>query len=189
VGDDQRQHLELANDIAQKFNFDYGVDFFPTIQPLILGHAARVMSLRDGTKKMSKSDPSEQSRINLNDDADTIALKIRRAKTDPEPLPHTVSDLEKRPEADNLVGIYAALADLSREEGLGRFAGQNFSTFKEALSALSVEVLGRIGGEMRRLMADPGHIDAILRRGAARAAAIALPVLDEVKDITGLLRP
>jgi tryptophanyl-tRNA synthetase len=147
------------------------------------------MSLRDGTKKMSKSDSSDYSRINMTDDSDKVALKIRRAKTDPEPLPYSVADLEKRPEADNLVGIYAALSGLTREAALARFAGQNFSTFKEALSALSVEVLGRIGGEMRRLIADPGYIDAILRRGAERAAAIALPVLDEVKDITGLLRP
>lgn len=147
------------------------------------------MSLRDGTRKMSKSDTSDYSRLNMNDDADTIAVKIRRAKTDPEPLPHAVSALEARPEADNLVGIYAALAGLSREAALARFAGQNFSTFKEALAALSVEVLGRIGGEMRRLMADPGHIDRVLRHGAERAAAIAMPVLREVQQITGLLRP
>jgi tryptophanyl-tRNA synthetase len=147
------------------------------------------MSLRDGTKKMSKSDTSDYSRINMTDDADAVALKIRRAKTDPEPLPHTIDELEKRPEADNLVGIYAALADMTRERALAQFAGQNFSTFKEALSALSVEVLGKIGGEMRRLLAEPGHIDRILRHGAERAAAIAQPILREVQDITGLLRP
>jgi tryptophanyl-tRNA synthetase len=147
------------------------------------------MSLRDGTKKMSKSDTSDYSRINMTDDADAVALKIRRAKTDPEPLPHTIEALEQRPEADNLVSIYAALADMSRGEALQHFAGQNFSTFKEALSALAVEVLGRVGGEMRRLMADPGHIDTVLRRGAERAAAIAVPVLRQAQDITGLLRP
>ena len=175
VGEDQKQHLELARDIAGAFNRRYERDFFPLPEPQIFGEATRVMSLRDGTKKMSKSDTSDYSRLNMTDDADPIALKIRRAKTDPEPLPAHDADLEKRPEADNLVGIYAALADLTREAALARFAGQNFSTFKEALSALAVEVLGRIGGEMRRLMADPGHIDAILRRGAERAAAIAMP--------------
>jgi tryptophanyl-tRNA synthetase len=147
------------------------------------------MSLRDGTKKMSKSDTSDYSRINMTDNADQIALKIRRAKTDPEPLPDTVAALDKRPEADNLVGIYAALAGVSRESALAGFAGQNFSTFKEALSELAVAVLGRIGGEMRGLLSDPETIDAILRRGAERAAEIALPVLREVHDITGLLRP
>jgi tryptophanyl-tRNA synthetase len=148
-----------------------------------------VMSLRDGSKKMSKSDPSDQSRINLTDDPDAIALKIRRAKTDPEPLPHTIEALETRPEADNLVSIYAALADMNREAALARFAGQNFSTFKEALSGLAVDVLGQIGGEMRRLLAEPGHIDRILRHGSERAATIAMPVLREVQEITGLLRP
>jgi tryptophanyl-tRNA synthetase len=147
------------------------------------------MSLRDGTKKMSKSDTSDYSRLNMTDDADAIALKIRRAKTDPEPLPDTISALEARPEADNLVGIYAALTDLTREAALARFAGQNFSTFKEALSEVAVGILGRVGGEMRRLTADPGHIDTVLRHGAERAAAIAVPVLREVQDITGLLRP
>jgi tryptophanyl-tRNA synthetase len=189
VGEDQKQHLELARDIAGAFNRRYERDFFPRPEPQIFGEATRVMSLRDGMKKMSKSDTSDYSRINMTDDADTIALKIRRAKTDPEPLPHTVAALEARPEADNLVGIYAALAGLAREAALARFAGENFSGFKEALSALSVDVLGRIGGEMRRLMADPGHIDRVLRNGAERAAAISMPVLREVQDITGLLRP
>src|SRR6266699_387690 len=188
VGEDQKQHVELARDIAGAFNRRYERDFFPLPEPQIFGEATRVMSLRDATKKMSKSDTSDYSRINMTDDADTVALKIRRAKTDPEPLPDTTDALEKRPEADNLVGIYAALAEISREAALARFGGQNFSTFKEALSALSVEVLGRIGGEMRRLVADPGHIDGVLRRGAERAAAISLPVLREVQDITGLLR-
>ena len=189
VGEDQKQHLELARDIAGAFNRRYERDFFPLPEPQIFGAATRVMSLRDGTKKMSKSDSSDFSRINMTDDADTVALKIRRAKTDPEPLPHTIAGLEARPEADNLVGIYAALAGLSREAALDRFAGQNFSTFKEALTVLSVETLGRIGGEMRRLLADPGHIDRILHQGADAAAALALPILREVKDITGLLSP
>jgi tryptophanyl-tRNA synthetase len=189
VGEDQKQHLELARDIAGAFNRRYEVDFFPLPEPQIFGTATRVMSLRDGTKKMSKSDTSDYSRINMTDDADAIALKIRRAKTDPEPLPGTVEALEKRPEADNLVGIYAALADQTREAALAQFAGQNFSVFKEALTEMSVSTLGRIGDEMRRLMADPGHIDTVLRHGAERAAAIATPVLREVQDITGLLRP
>jgi tryptophanyl-tRNA synthetase len=189
VGEDQKQHVELARDIAGAFNRRYERDFFPLPEPQIFGEATRVMSLRDGTKKMSKSDTSDYSRINMTDDAELIALKIRRAKTDPEPLPHTIEALEKRPEADNLVSIYAALADLSREAALSRFAGENFSTFKEALSALAVDVLGRVGGEMRRLLAEPGHIDRILRHGAERASAIAMPVLREVQDITGLLRP
>ncbi len=188
VGEDQKQHLELARDIAGAFNRRYERDFFPLPEPQIFGTATRVMSLRDGLKKMSKSDSSDYSRINMTDDAATIAHKIRRAKTDPEPLPATLAELERRPEADNLVGIYAALADLSREAALAQFAGQNFSTFKEALSELAVAVLGRIGGEMRRLQADPGHIDRILHDGAERAAAIAEPILREVQDITGLLR-
>jgi tryptophanyl-tRNA synthetase len=189
VGEDQKQHVELARDIAGAFNRRYERDFFPLPEPQIFGEATRVMSLRDGTKKMSKSDTSDYSRINMTDDAETVALKIRRAKTDPEPLPHTLEALEKRPEADNLVSIYAALSDISREAALQRFAGANFSTFKEALSSLAVEVLGRIGGEMRRLLAEPGHIDRILRHGSERAAEIAMPILREVQDITGLLRP
>jgi len=188
VGEDQKQHLELARDIAGAFNRRYERDFFPLPEPQIFGEATRVMSLRDGTKKMSKSDTSDYSRLNMTDDADAIALKIRRAKTDPEPLPDTIAALEARPEADNLVGIYAALTDATRETVLTRFAGQNFSTFKEALSEVAIGVLGRIGGEMRRLTADPGHIDRILRQGAERAAAIAMPVLREAQDITGLLR-
>ena len=189
VGEDQKQHVELARDIAGAFNRRYERDFFPLPEPQIFGEATRVMSLRDGKSKMSKSDPSDYSRLNMTDDADTIALKVRRAKTDPEPLPDTVEALEKRPEADNLIGIYAALANLSREQALSRFAGKNFSTFKEELSSVAVEVLGKIGGEMRRLMADPGHIDTVLRHGSERAAAIAMPILREVQDITGLLRP
>ena len=189
VGEDQKQHLELARDIAGAFNRRYGIDFFPLPEPQIFGAATRVMSLRDGTNKMSKSDTSDFSRINMTDDADTVALKIRRAKTDPEPLPATIEVLEKRPEADNLIGIYAALADKTREAALAQFAGENFSVFKQALTEVSVTTLGRIGDEMRRLMADPQHIDAVLHRGAERAAAIAMPILREVQDITGLLRP
>ena len=188
VGEDQKQHLELARDIAGAFNRRYERDFFPLPEPQIFGTATRVMSLRDGSKKMSKSDSSDYSRINMTDDAGTIALKIRRAKTDPEPLPTTVANLEGRPEADNLIGIYGALSGLSREESLARFAGDNFSEFKEALSELAVEVLGQIGGEMRRLMADPGYIDSVLRRGAEHANAVAEPVLREAQEISGLLR-
>src|ERR1700753_2424108 len=150
VGDDQRQHLELANDIAQKFNHDYGVDFFPNIEPLVLGPAARVMSLRDGTKKMSKSDPSDQSRINLNDDADALALKIRRAKTDPEPLPDDPGALRDRPEARNLVGIFAALTETDHAAVLRDFGGQGFGPFKAALIELLVAKLEPIASETRR---------------------------------------
>jgi len=189
VGEDQKQHLELARDLAGAFNRRYERDFFPLPEPQIFGTATRVMSLRDGTKKMSKSDTSDYSRINMTDDADAIALKIRRAKTDPAPLPDAVAELEVRPEADNLVGIYAALAGLSREDTVARFAGRNFSEFKGTLSDLAVEILGRIGGEMRRLVADPGYIDGVLRRGAERAGAIAYPVLREAQQISGLLRP
>ena len=189
VGEDQKQHLALARDIAGAFNRRYDCDFFPVPEPQIFGTATRVMSLRDGNKKMSKSDSSDYSRINMTDDADTIVLKIRRAKTDPEPLPATIGELESRPEADNLIGIFGALAGITREAALARFAGRNFSEFKDALSAVSVEVLGRIGTEMRRLTADPGYIDSILRRGAERARAIAAPVLREAQEISGLLRP
>jgi tryptophanyl-tRNA synthetase len=189
VGEDQKQHLELARDIAGAFNRRYGIEFFPLPEPQIFGTATRVMSLRDGTKKMSKSDSSEYSRINMTDDADAVALKIRKAKTDPSPLPDSAEGLEARPEAANLLGIYAALSDLTLEEVIRRFAGQNFSAFKDELAALATERLGRIGGEMRRLVGDPGYIDGILRRGAERAAAIAVPHLREVQDIIGLLRP
>ena len=189
VGEDQKQHLELARDIAGAFNRRYDREFFPLPEPQIFGATTRVMSLRDGTKKMSKSDTSDYSRINMTDDADTITLKIRRAKTDPEPLPFSIADLERRPEADNLIGIYAALSELSREAALARFAGRNFSQLKAALSELAVEILGRIGGEMRRLMADPGYLDGILHRGAEGARAIATPILREAQAICGLLRP
>jgi tryptophanyl-tRNA synthetase len=188
VGDDQRQHLELANDIAQKFNHDYGVDFFAPIEPLILGPAPRVMSLRDGTKKMSKSDPSEQSRINLNDDADTIALKIRRAKTDPEPLPSEPAGLEGRAEARNLVNVYAALAGIDQAAVLRDYGGRGFGSFKEALTALIVEKLSPIAKETERRLADTVGLDSTLRNGAARAAAIADPILAEVERMVGFLR-
>ncbi|HYD29416.1 MAG TPA: tryptophan--tRNA ligase [Azospirillaceae bacterium] len=189
VGEDQKQHLELARDIAGAFNRYYGVEYFPLPEPQILGEATRVMSLRDGTKKMSKSDESEYSRINMTDDADTIALKIRKAKTDLDPLPETVEGLEKRPEADNLVTIYAALEGGSRQAVLTRHAGQQFSAFKAVLTELAVAKLAPMTGEMNRLLADPAEIDRILRRGAEKAGAIASRHMDEIKDIIGLLRP
>jgi tryptophanyl-tRNA synthetase len=188
VGEDQRQHLELANDIAQKFNHDYAVDFFPNIEALIMGPAARVMSLRDGTRKMSKSDPSDQSRINLNDDPDTIALKIRRAKTDPEPLPSDPEGLEHRPEARNLVGIYAALEDKTHADVLREHGGKGFGAFKEVLTALLVEKLTPIAAETQRLLADPGAIDVVLRDGARRAAEIADPIVAKTEELVGFLR-
>jgi tryptophanyl-tRNA synthetase len=188
VGEDQKQHLELCRDIAQKFNSDFKVDFFPLIEPLILGEASRVMSLRDGTKKMSKSDPSDYSRINMTDDADSIAQKIRKAKTDPHPLPGDAKALEGRPEAQNLVGIYAALADQSAAEVCARFEGALFAKFKDELAALAVSVLGPIGAEMKRLKADPGFVDAVLRKGVERARAVAAPTLAETHEIVGFLR-
>ncbi len=189
VGEDQKQHLELARDIAQKFNSDYGVEFFPITEPLILGTATRVMSLRDGKNKMSKSDPSDYSRINFTDGPDEIAKKIRKAKTDPEPLPGEARGLEGRPEAANLVGIYAALSDKSVEQALADVGGKQFSEFKQILSELCVEVLGPIGNEMKRLVAEPQHIDAILRDGADRARETSRPILEEVKDIVGFVLP
>ena len=189
VGDDQRQHLELANDIAQKFNHDYGVDFFKPIEPLILGAAPRVMSLRDGTKKMSKSDPSDQSRINLNDDADTIALKIRRAKTDPEPLPSEPAGLDGRAEARNLVGIYAALEGTDHAMVLREHGGKGFGPFKDSLTALLVDRLTPIAAETDRLLSDTASLDATLRRGAEQAAAIADPIVAEVERLVGFLCP
>ena len=189
VGEDQKQHLELSRDIAGAFNRAYGREVFPLPEPLILGEATRVMSLRDGTKKMSKSDESDYSRINMTDDPDTIALKIRKAKTDPEPLPASLVELEPRPEADNLVTIYAALAGESRAETLARFAGQNFSAFKAALVDVAVGRLAPITAEMNRLLADPAEIDRILRRGAERAGAIAATTMVEIHDLVGLLRP
>ena len=188
VGDDQKQHLELCRDIAIKFNNDYKVDFFPVTGPVIEGAATRVMSLRDGTKKMSKSDPSDQSRINLTDDADTIAKKIRKAKTDPEPLPDNLADLKDRPEAKNLVNIYAALAGHTAEQVIKDFAGAQFGTFKPALADLAVAKLEPITLEMNRLMQDTAEIDRILGQGAERADAIARPIVDQVYDIVGMIR-
>ncbi len=188
VGDDQKQHLELCRDIAIKFNNDYGVNFFPVVEPVIEGAATRVMSLRDGTKKMSKSDPSDQSRINLTDDADTISKKIRKAKTDPEPLPETLDGLKDRPEARNLVNIYAALAGHTPEQVISDYAGAQFGTFKPALADLAVAKLEPITLEMNRLMKDPTEIDRILGNGADRADAIARPILDQVYDIVGMIR-
>lgn len=207
VGEDQKQHLELARDIAQKFNIDFGshirnagkgVDikvgeepvhaYFPMVEPLIGGPAPRVMSLKDGSKKMSKSDPSDLSRINLMDDVDTLSKKIRKAKTDPDALPSEVEGLKGRPEADNLVGIYAALADKTKAEVLQEFGGQQFSTFKPALVDLTVNVLGPINSEMRRLLDDTAHIDAILRDGGERAGVIAEKTMNDVRDIIGFLR-
>jgi len=188
VGEDQKQHLELCRDIAMKFNNDYGVNFFPIVEPVIEGAATRVMSLRDGTSKMSKSDPSDQSRINLTDDADTIAKKIRKAKTDMDPLPDHVEGLKDRPEAKNLVNIYAALAGHTPAQVIKDYAGAQFGTFKPALADLAVAKLSPITTEMTRLMQDPAEIDRILGEGAARADAIARPILNDVYDIIGMIR-
>ena len=188
VGDDQRQHLELANDIAQKFNHDMGVEFFPLIEPLIPPHAARVMSLRDGSKKMSKSDPSAQSRIILNDTADDIAQKIRKARTDAEPLPSEEAGLEGRPEARNLLTIYAAMSDRTLADVLGQFAGQGFGTFKQALGDLLVETLAPVANETRRLMGDRAHLMQVLRQGAERARAVSEPIVNEAEKLVGFLR-
>jgi tryptophanyl-tRNA synthetase len=206
VGDDQKQHLELTRDIAQKFNNDFsrriadlgvGVEmavgeekvngFFPLTEPLIGGVATRVMSLRDGSKKMSKSDPSDLSRINLTDDADMIAKKIKKAKTDSEPLPSEIAGLKDRPEAENLVGIYAALADTTKEKVVAEFAGRQFSAFKPALADLAVDKLAPLASEMRRLMADPAHIDGILKDGGERARVLAEATMKTVRRIVGLL--
>jgi tryptophanyl-tRNA synthetase len=187
VGEDQKQHLELTRDIAMKFNHDYGVDFFPITEPLIEGAATRVMSLRDGSKKMSKSDPSDLSRINLTDDADTIAKKFRKAKTDPEPLPSEVEGLEDRPEARNLVNIYAALNEQSVEQVIADVGGRAFSEFKPMLAELAVEKISPISSEMARLMQDTTEIDRILADGAARARAIAAPILKQTYQIVGMV--
>ena len=208
VGEDQKQHLELTRDIAAKFNHDFaqrivelglnaggegtpgkedGPAYFPLTEPVIGGPAARVMSLRDGSAKMSKSDASDMSRIVMTDDADTIARKFRKAKTDPDALPSEEKGLEGRPEASNLVGIYAALAETTKEDVLGEFGGAQFGRFKPALADLAVSKLGPIGDEMRRLQADPGHVDAVLRDGAERARAIAAPIMEDVRRIMGFL--
>ncbi|HCL67332.1 MAG TPA: tryptophan--tRNA ligase [Rhizobium sp.] len=207
VGEDQKQHLELTRDIAMKFNLDFmehirrtglGTDitvgdepvhaYFPMVEPLIEGPAPRVMSLKDGTKKMSKSDPSDLSRINLMDDADAISKKIRKAKTDPDALPSETDGLKGRPEADNLVGIFAALSDRSKVDVLKEFGGQQFSVFKPALVELAVDVLSPVNTEMRRLMADPGYIDSVLRDGGVRARERAEKTMKEVRDIIGFVQ-
>ncbi|MEX0285834.1 MAG: tryptophan--tRNA ligase [Paracoccaceae bacterium] len=187
VGEDQKQHLELTRDIAIKFNHDYGVDFFPLTEPVIEGAATRVMSLRDGSKKMSKSDPSDMSRINMTDDADAIAAKIRKARTDPEPLPSELDGLAERPEARNLVNIYAALADMTPDAVVAEFGGQQFSAFKPALAELAVERMAPISSEMSRLMADPAEIDRILAHGAEQARAITAPILKKTYEIVGMV--
>ncbi len=198
VGEDQKQHLELTRDIAAKFNNDFKASiieqghadgvFFPQPEPVITGPATRVMSLRDGTKKMSKSDPSDLSRLNLTDSADEIAKKVSKAKTDPDSLPSEVAGLAGRPEADNLIGIYAALAGGTKDTALAVVGGKPFSGFKKQLAELAAERLGPIASESARLMADPGHIDRVLADGSARARAIAGPVMAHVKDIVGLIR-
>jgi tryptophanyl-tRNA synthetase len=188
VGEDQKQHVELTRDIAAKFNHDYGVDFFPITEPVIEGAATRVMSLRDGSKKMSKSDPSDMSRINMTDDADAIAAKIRKARTDPDALPSEAKGLSERPEARNLVNIYAALADRSVDQVLSEVGGKQFSEFKPMLADLAVAKLSPISGEMARLMEQPAEIDKILARGAERARDVAAPILARTYEIVGLVR-
>jgi tryptophanyl-tRNA synthetase len=196
VGEDQKQHLELARDIAGKFNTDfadairdagYNGDFFPQPEPFIIGAATRVMSLREGTKKMSKSDPSDLSRLNLTDDVDTIARKIRKAKTDTDGLPSEAAGLKGRPEADNLTGIYAALSGQSVAEVLSEFGGGQFSVLKNALAELAVAKLGPIGTETKRLQADPGYVEGILADGSARARAIAAPIVRKTREIVGFV--
>ena len=188
VGEDQKQHVELTRDIANKFNHDFKVDFFPETIPVIDGPATRVMNLRDGTKKMSKSGESDMERINMRDNADTIAKKFKKAKTDPEPLPDTLDGLKDRPEARNLVDIYAALSDTTSEAVIGEYAGAGWGRFKPALADLAVDKLAPISNEMTRLMDDPAEIDRILANGAERARAIAAPILARTYDIVGLLR-
>ncbi|MGF1630529.1 MAG: tryptophan--tRNA ligase [Kiloniellaceae bacterium] len=199
VGEDQKQHLELTRDIAQKFNNDYGIEYFPIVEPLIQGTATRVMSLRDGTKKMSSSDASDAARINMTDDGDTVAKKIRRATSDSELLPapsvvgpdgqFTAAFRQARPEAANLLTIFAALTDRSLSEVVSEFEGKGFADFKQALTEVAVARLGPMGEEMKRMVNDPAHVDAVLREGAERAADIAAPILSEVYDIVGFLRP
>lgn len=187
VGEDQKQHIELTRDIAAKFNHDYGVDFFPITEPVIEGVATRVMSLRDGTKKMSKSDPSDLSRINLTDDADAIAAKIRKARTDAAPLPETLAELAGRAEAKNLVNIYAALSDETAEAVVTRFAGRPFSEFKPALADLAVAELAPITARMTDLLSDPAEIDRQLAYGADKAAAISEPIVAQARAIMGMV--
>ena len=187
VGEDQKQHLELCRDIAIKFNNDFGIEFFPVTEPVIMGTATRVMSLRDGTKKMSKSDPSDLSRINLTDSADDISKKIRKAKTDADGLPSEAEGLKGRPEADNLVGIYAALSDKTIGNVLADFGGGQFSAFKNALADLAVTKLSPINSTMVKLLADPGYVEGVLAKGGKRASAIAAPIMQDVKKIVGFM--
>ena len=187
VGEDQKQHLELARDIAIKFNNDFGTEFFPITEPVITGPATRVMSLRDGTKKMSKSDPSDLSRINLTDSADDIAKKIRKAKTDADGIPSEKAGLKGRPEADNLVGIYAALAGVAVDDVLSDFGSGQFSTFKNALADLAVAKLAPIAADVNRYTADPGYIEGVLKDGAEQARAIAAPIMRDVRKIVGFV--
>ncbi|MBT3141540.1 tryptophan--tRNA ligase [Phaeobacter gallaeciensis] len=189
VGEDQKQHLELTRDIAAKFNHDYGVDFFPMTEPVIEGAATRVMSLRDGSKKMSKSDPSDASRINMTDDADAIAKKIRKAKTDPDALPSEAKGLDERPEARNLVNIYAALNDQTVDQVLTDVGGKQFGEFKPMLADLAVAKMAPISTEMGRLMNDTAEIDRILTRGSERAREITSPILRKTYDIVGMIPP
>ena len=189
VGEDQKQHLELTRDIAQSFNSTYGVDYFPLPEPQIFGSATRVMSLRDGTKKMSKSDESDYSRINMIDGADEIEQKIRKARTDPDPLPESAEGLAERPEALNLVSIFAALEDIEIDQVIQEYQGQGFSTFKKALADLAVARLDPVSSEMKRLTAEPGEIDQILADGADRAAQLSRPIVAEVREIMGFLDP
>ncbi len=188
VGEDQKQHLELARDIAQKFNTDFGVELFVLPEPVIQGPATRVMSLRDGSKKMSKSEPSDMSRINLTDTADDIADKIKKARTDPDVLQADVANLKSRPEAENLVGIYAALSGMSVADILGQFDGKGFGTFKPALAELVVNRLAPITAEFRRLKDDTAYLRTVLKEGAARAHAVAAPTLAEVNDAVGFVK-
>jgi tryptophanyl-tRNA synthetase len=188
VGEDQKQHVELTRDIAQKFNHDYGVDFFPVTEPVIEGPGMRVMNLRDGSKKMSKSGESDMERVNMLDDADTIAKKFKKARTDPEALPSEVAGLKDRPEAKNLVDIYAALADISDEAVLAEFGGEGWGKFKPALADLAVAKLAPISTEMKRLLDAPDEIDALLAKGAEKAEAIAQPILERTYDIMGFVR-
>ncbi|WP_170467068.1 tryptophan--tRNA ligase [Ruegeria arenilitoris] len=187
VGEDQKQHLELTRDIAIKFNHDYGVDFFPVTEPVIGGPAPRVMNLRDGSRKMSSSDPSDMTRINMTDDADAIAKKIRKAKTDPDALPSEVDGLSERPEARNLVNIYAALSDQTAEQVLAEVGGKQFGEFKPMLADLAVAKLSPISTEMARLMGEEAEIDRILAQGAEKARAIAAPILQQTYEIVGMV--
>ena len=187
VGDDQKQHLELTRDIAQKFNNDFKTDLFPIPEPLIFGEATRVMSLRDGSKKMSKSDPSDYSRIMLTDTADNIKQKIKKAKTDTQPIPETVTQFESRPEAQNLISIFASLEGINIQNVVNRYGGREFSIFKKDLADLAVAKLEPITSEMNKLMADPAYIDKILNEGKSSAISVAEPVLEKTKKIIGFL--